>query len=80
MVKSLTPNPSPKERGVSCKRRIVSSSLRRLGGAALLLLFIFSCTKPDAPPINEPEPVFYINASLDNAPLEINAGKNDYYM
>lgn len=43
-------------------------------------LTFVACNKPDEPPINEPEPVFYINASLNNSPLEIAAGENGYYM
>ncbi len=47
---------------------------------AFASLFITSCHKPDDPDTNEPDPVFYINATLDNVPLEINAGKYNYYM
>lgn len=58
-------------------RKVFNLSLRLCAFASLLLS---SCHKPDDPPANEPDPVFFVNGTMDNVPLEINAGKNDYYM
>lgn len=48
----------------------------------LLLLFFFSgCKKNDLPPKPEnASPVFYIKGDINNAPVELKAGENGYYM